>query len=306
MNPNCSVEKICYGDSFGDTGVIALGNALTSNQSLKLKCLHLLLNVRFITSAGWRGLALGLSSPHVAIENLDLSYCDIDDEGAIAIVRALATTAALKKLNMSGNRSVTSARWATCFQLMLESELKLEKLDLDKNHIDDEGAEILFEFLANTPLRTLNMSYIPSITSNGWVNCFHFMLGCKPILEYIRLQSNNIDDEGAAMLVKLLAKINTVSWLHLRDNVHMTADGFSMFTGALLPSSASKLKYLELGSCVESSVNNVNDDVIICFTNALANNCTSLQDLRLGNVSSISIRGWGALATVLCDNFCNI
>ena len=50
------------------------------------------------------------------------------DEGAIAIVSALARNSALKIFDMNTNISITSAGWIRCFRQLLDSEISLELL----------------------------------------------------------------------------------------------------------------------------------------------------------------------------------
>jgi Ran GTPase-activating protein (RanGAP) involved in mRNA processing and transport len=159
---------------------------LKSNHSLKslsfTKCV--------ISVEGFQCLARGLSC-NTSLETLDLSHTDMGDLGVIALVDGLGINKTLEVLDLSYNCVLTqSGRDAIgrlmCYNVLRELMLadteesvcasilasglsdnhSLEKLDLRRAFVDDEGVEGVETFLAlceslrgNTALRYLNVGY---------------------------------------------------------------------------------------------------------------------------------------------------
>jgi hypothetical protein len=71
----------------GDEAATVLGNALADGSLRHLK--HLRLSGGLITSAGAAEIARGLET-NTTLEDLDLSYSEIGDEGAVALARSLS------------------------------------------------------------------------------------------------------------------------------------------------------------------------------------------------------------------------
>ncbi len=83
------------------------------------------------------------------------------------------------------------------------------------------------------------------IASTRWLMCFHKWLDSNSALEELTFGGNNIDDEGAVMLVDLIAwHMNTVLTHLLLSGSSITDDAWRTFTEVLLPSSAWTLKEL--------------------------------------------------------------
>ena len=101
---------------------------------------------------------------------LDLSGCNVSDEGASGIFLALAEIASLKKLILKHAREISSVGWVACFQHLLDSQSALEILNFEGNSIDDVGATVLASLLGShmSTVLTLNLIFNRSITTNGW------------------------------------------------------------------------------------------------------------------------------------------
>jgi hypothetical protein len=216
-DPNCTLESIGLGgNNLGDAGVIALGNALIVNNRVKF------VNVRAsettITPNGWRGFTKCLTAPGSALEELDISGCYINDEGAVVIATALAGNASVTKLSMTHNQSITSAGWMECFRLWTGRTTALVSLDL---------------------------SY------------------------------NSIDDAGAAMLSNIIGKMSTLLSLNLSGNRSMSSVGWCALADLLKPTVACKLKELTV---LDLRGARYDDDVVVCYFNALVGN-TSLEKM---------------------------
>jgi hypothetical protein len=182
--------------------------------------------------------------------------------------------------------------------LLLYSEFSLKELILNSNNVDDEGAELLINSLAHTPLKTWEMEGNEAVTAAGWIACFRILLDSESSWENFSLGGNSIDDEGVARLVSLLASTSTVRSLKLSSNASITTHGWRSFADVLRPTSSSKLRELCIGTYEQAAIN---DDAIVFIASAIQNN-NSLEVFDVFDESEISIVGWSALARSLCDN----
>ena len=309
----CSLDRLgLRGNRLGGGGAMSFGIALDINNAMKLKCLSLS-GVKSVTTTGWRVLSTGLCS--MAIEELHLCQANIDDEGAVTMVSAVAKTKQLKSLHM-GNKSMTSAGWIQCFRLLSDSDIRLEELHLRGNNMDDMTAAIFVELLVakNATLKYLDLSSSESISSACWIRCFQLLLGSKSNnLKTLVLDHNEIDDDGARVLVDLLSENYSVSTLSLRGHANsMSSDGWLGFHRLLLPSSTSSmLKELNLGAERDSRL--LDAEYVALFAQALKG--TSLKVLSLFDCRNddddyefedvysptIPICAWDALEKALCD-----
>ena len=231
---------------------------------------------------------------------LDLSESyNIDDEGAVAIFSASVKSRSLKSLNLSLT-DIQSSGWVKGFQVMLDFELTLEELILEENGIDDIGAALLFEVLGvNKSLIALNMQMNESITSAGWVACFRLLLHSGFALKKLFLDWNNIDDEGAAMLVELLASNKTMNVLTLGGNNHISIDGWYRLADILHPTSLSTLKELTIGNYWDEPSTEV-DELVLYIAEMLKIN-TKLEVLDFWGYANLSPICWNALSKAFCD-----
>ena len=199
---------------------------------------------------------------------------------------------------MSSNNTVSSAGWSRCFRLLLNSDIVFGELFLRYNNIDNDGLELLGQSLADISLTTFDMSGNQSITSAGWIEFFQSLIDTESMWENLFLSSNNIDDAGAAVLIRLLATTSTIRSLHITDNASISTNGLRAFSEVLLPSSASKLRNLRFGTWEQEDVN---DDVIVAIATALTTN-TSLEVFAFIDDFQLTFTGWSALARALCDS----
>lgn len=152
-----------YGTSIDDVGAIFLGDAFAVNDTLK--CLDFESN-ESITSFGWHQIAKCLS-PGTALEEIHVSSCSIDDNGALLLFEVLVANTALKKLHMADNDAITEQGWNECLQILRDSSAPLEELIFSSNNINVAGANLVVDMVANikSTVLSLVMSEI-AITAN--------------------------------------------------------------------------------------------------------------------------------------------
>ena len=298
-NPNCSLTTINLADNLiGDEGAISLGNSMLTTGHLKRKSVYLDLTLsKSITLAGWRGFSTCLSNNGSALIGRNLYLCNISDEMAAVIIGAAAESSSLKSLKMPMMESMTTAGWIQCFLLLAESdEFTLDEFDISDNSVDDVGAAILFNLLANSTLKALGIASNISITPAGWIACFQSLVDSDTAVKTLWFDGNNINYEGAVLLSQLLPSFGTTH-LDIHVNLLLSANGWSLFADVLLPESGSELNQLCIGN---EDGNDIDDHVLTRFAHGLARN-TSLHIFELYGVA-ISDRDWSALANALCDN----
>jgi Ran GTPase-activating protein (RanGAP) involved in mRNA processing and transport len=166
-NSSCSLERIdAHFNHVGDAGAISLGGSFATNRIMKRLNLH---GSQGITQVGWRGFSEGLGSPNCSLLELSISDCDINDEGALAFALALGENNSLVTLDMAGNRNISSSGWIDCLHILRQHEIRLQKLDLSRNKIDDLGATLLVTILVKmSPLVSFKLLDVMSISADGW------------------------------------------------------------------------------------------------------------------------------------------
>ncbi|RLN95147.1 hypothetical protein BBJ28_00022421 [Nothophytophthora sp. Chile5] len=135
---NSALRALYLGtNGIGAVGMQSLASALTQNCALE----ELTLGQNKVGSAGVRHLAAAFATGKVSLTTLELGKNGVDQDGAIALARALCSSTD----NSSGELSSTN---------------RLQNLYFDNNPLGDVGASAFGALLAqNTELRVLDLSY---------------------------------------------------------------------------------------------------------------------------------------------------
>jgi Ran GTPase-activating protein (RanGAP) involved in mRNA processing and transport len=206
----CSLEKlIVRGCSIGDESAAILGNSLSVNKS----CKYLDFAGNEIAQTGWQRIFKCLMAPSALME-LDLSTCNINDEGAYNLFSVLAHNASLKKLILVAVEDISPTGWVACFQILMGSRSALEVLNFGCNDIDDEGALALVNLVASHMCTVLSLNVWKNhlITTNG---CCSFADVLAPRstskLKVLRLGSINGEFDDGALVTFIAALANNDS-----------------------------------------------------------------------------------------------
>ena len=115
-DPFCSVHCLrLNGNSIGDEGAHALGKALRVNKSVS----HLDISDNpAITIEGWKLFSRGLSCS--VLEFLDIRFCDMYDESALRIIKALKHNACLATLMLDAD-DITDIMWTTLSRVLWDT-----------------------------------------------------------------------------------------------------------------------------------------------------------------------------------------
>ena len=163
-----------------EDGIVALSQALSTNTTLK--CLKACKN-----DLGDKG-AFHLAEPlsHTSLQEIDISYCGIGEEGMATLSSALKTNATLKCLNTCGN------------------------------HFGDKGAFHLAEALSHTSLQEIDISDC-GIEEEGMV-ALSLALKTNTTLEQLDISENNGGGESIIALSSALSNNTTLKQLDISKN----------------------------------------------------------------------------------------
>ncbi|XP_076869695.1 NACHT, LRR and PYD domains-containing protein 3-like [Brachyhypopomus gauderio] len=161
-DPHCTLEILDLSEcSIREEGCVALCSALRSNPSSHLRELNLYDNRP--GDSGVKRLSALLKDPHCTLEKLHLSRCSITEEGCAALCSALRSNPSshLRELNLNHNKPGDSGV-KQLSALLEDPHCTLEKLDLSRCNIREEGCAALCSALRSNPsshLRELNLKY---------------------------------------------------------------------------------------------------------------------------------------------------
>jgi len=235
---------------------------------------------------------------------VDFNDNNIGDGGLSALL-AIST---LKSLNLHANPFITPSGWRSFFNLSETRGIQLVELDISLNRIGDVGVAALGSLLStnNNTFKTLDMAQLEdsgdisnNVTSQGWVSLFNQLQDTNLALTKLILNGNCIDDQGMELLIQTVSIMSSLEHLEVAANRLVTPIGWQALSD--YPQSPSfALEEILLDE------NEINDDIIVAFTNALAQNktlkrfsffdCTDEDGIDL-----ITERGWGTVSTLLCN-----
>jgi Ran GTPase-activating protein (RanGAP) involved in mRNA processing and transport len=301
-NPECRIQELdLTGNHLDAECMCSLISGFARSTTLKGLDLG---TQKLLRATGWQMLMIFLSSHRCSLEWMELADEQFDDDCAASLGDALAVNQILTSLRIASDNRITPSGWREFSNgLSAPSEVLLE-LALDYCGIDDYSAAAIFQALSNnTSLKKLKISCNFGITSTGWEACFQLLFNSQSALEELVFPYNNIDDNGARILVDVIVShIGTVRCLDLEANSFITNNGWRAFADALLPTSLSKLNILRIGdhrNVVNNRGNHIDDSVIVGLVAALAKN-NSLKEFDLNYVNNASSSLYD-LADVLGD-----
>ncbi|CAM4549854.1 unnamed protein product [Leuciscus chuanchicus] len=261
-----SVQLSCC--DLTDEGFAALTSALRSNpehlRDLDLSGNKIGKSVNLLSDV--------LQNPHCKLEKLELSDCDLTDEGFAALTSALRSNPEhLRDLSLCGNKIGKSVNLLS--DVLQNPHCKLELLWLSNCGVTDEGFAALTSALRSNPehLRKLNLSWNKIGESVNLLSDVLQNPHCK--LELLWLSYCDLTDEGFAALTSALRSNPE----HLRD---LSLSGYKIgksvnLLSDVLQNPHCKLEKLWLSKC------GVTDEGFAALTSALRSNPKHLRELSL-------------------------
>ena len=238
-------------------------------------------------------LALGKAlQQNKYIETLSLAMGNIGFKGVEAICTGLQMNDTIRKLNLKGNKIGRDGG------ILLSATLQINNTLSDLNIADtDQTIESMIALttvlLDNVVIKKLDASN-PLLTSQQEETTCHFaqMLKTNYSLSELHLCKHGIKDFGAAQLVECLKENKTLVYLNVNCN-SIAEDGAKAF-GALLKLNT-PLKKLGLAS------NRIGNNGIVALSEAIATSNCNLTSLWINN-NHITETGLCALAAALRMN----
>nr|XP_055053392.1 NACHT, LRR and PYD domains-containing protein 12-like isoform X2 [Misgurnus anguillicaudatus] len=207
--------------------------------------------------------------------SVQLSYCNITDEGCVALSSALRSNPShLRILDLTSN-NLRDSGVKLISDVLKNPDCKLEILRLRACNVTDEGCAALSSALRSNPshLRELELSG-NKLTDSGVKLLSDVLKNPQCKLEILGLGRCNITAEGCAALTSAL----TLNPSHLRDlnqYGHKLGDSGVKLISDLLKNPQCKLEILRLRNC------NITDEGCVDLTSALRSNPTHLRELYL-------------------------
>jgi len=192
---------------------------------------------------GVRQLSLAIGSCGKSLKRFSFQGPLIGDGLALDIITAMSMHPQLEELRFNGN-FIGSNEYTALSTLLRCTTTQLQKLDLRRSEIDDEGIEALVNTLNNgNSLQDLNLSFNQLITLNGWkkVATLLEMPYCK--LERLDMMGHNIGDEGVLAFVNALVNNSTLKTLNLEHN-DITVESLAPFSKLLCDTSSVNKTYM--------------------------------------------------------------
>uniref|UniRef100_A0A8C2HXM9 Uncharacterized protein n=1 Tax=Cyprinus carpio TaxID=7962 RepID=A0A8C2HXM9_CYPCA len=273
MDPQCKLERLKLSTcDIREKGCAALASALKSNPS-HLRELNL--NYNKLGDSGVKLLCAGLVDQHCKLEQLWQVLYSSRIEDCPALASALKSNlSSLIELNLN-NTAPGDIEVELLSALLMDPDCKLEKLQLSRCCIRNEGFAALISALKSNPshLRELNMN--KNDLEDSEVRLLSDLLKdphCK--LEKLQLSCCRIRYEGFAALISAL-KSNPSHLRELELNENHLEDSEVRLLSDLLRDPSCKLVKLQLSNCYITK----EDCAFLVF--ALKSNPSHLRELNL-------------------------
>uniref|UniRef100_A0A8C1LE72 Uncharacterized protein n=1 Tax=Cyprinus carpio TaxID=7962 RepID=A0A8C1LE72_CYPCA len=200
QDKHCTLNTLSLcGCSITEKQCLILTSALKSSPS-HLRELNLSWN-KLLGDSGVNYLCDILKDSHCKLERLRLNRCDLTDEGCSAVTSALKSNPShLRELNLSWNKLGDSGV-KNLSDLLMNTQFKLEKLDLCDCSITEKQCLILTSALKSNPshLRELKLSWNKLLGDSGVKNLSDLLMNTQFKLEKLELVSLH----STAVTVKL-------------------------------------------------------------------------------------------------------
>uniref|UniRef100_A0A2P2JWF0 RAN GTPase-activating protein 2 isoform X1 n=1 Tax=Rhizophora mucronata TaxID=61149 RepID=A0A2P2JWF0_RHIMU len=190
----------CSSTRVGSAGGIALSKALEN-------CTHMKkLDLRDNIFGVEAGVALSKAlSRYAGLNEVYLSYLNLEDEGAIAIANSLKESApSLKVLDMAGNDITAEA--ASDLTVCIAAKQHLIKLNLSENKLKDEGAIQISKALEENHLKLKEVDMSTNSIRRAGARVLAQVVVQKPEFELLNIDGNYISDEGIDEMKEIFKK----------------------------------------------------------------------------------------------------
>jgi len=247
---------------------------------------------------GYKVLGKVSKHPESKLKDLRLSCCDLDNERMRMLCDEIVGNSSLKRLDLTGNKKITSVGWQAFSTVLHHPNCKLVQLRLFRTVLNDAAAHVLGTAISGcSSLKDINLAYNTrctycSVSSAGWKSLLNQLSQSQSTLVKLNLYNNQVDDAGLAAL----ADIGALKSLDVGCNYSITPSGWWTFFNSL------QRRGIQLKKLVISQ-NNIGDVGIAALGTLLSSmpvkslelNCishTSDDESAIGNLSLNNIPGW--------------
>ena len=264
----CAIIRHCSVDSLtlcGDDGIGQYVNEL--KEVLQMNTTLISLKLCNINNNGAVNIAKAIQM-NTTLQTLDMSNNEISDDGVIAISDYLKRNSSLEKLNLSTNNITSEGAKAVAEAIQVNTTL--EKLDLSFNKLSDDGASFISDGLkTNKSLQEIKMS-TNEITNKG-AKTIAEALQLNTTLKQLDLSINKIFDDGATAISNVLKTNITLQELNISHN-NITNKGITKI-----------IEVIQINSTLQNiniSKNHISSDGLLYFMEMFKNK-NSLQVVNI-------------------------
>ena len=230
-------------NNIGDDGIACLATALQANTTMKI--LDISSNDAIaINGAKSLGRALSVNS---SLEELDISYTSIGDEGVAHIANALQTNTTMKLLNVE--LSDISCKGAESLARALSVNSSLEELNISYNFVGDDGiAHIAIALPINNSLISLTYTFLcdDTVTDKAALS-LAVALAKNSSMEVVKLSWTSTHPDTTLKKMATCIKKSTLSELELNILMPQSSDEPSVHVSMEEAITREWYQYVEVG-----------------------------------------------------------
>uniref|UniRef100_A0A8C1YYW0 Uncharacterized protein n=1 Tax=Cyprinus carpio TaxID=7962 RepID=A0A8C1YYW0_CYPCA len=299
QDKHCTLNTLMLSDcGLIDEGCSAVTSALKSNPS-HLRELDLSWNK--LGDSGVKNLSDLLMNTQFKLEKLDLCDCSITEKQCLILTSALKSNPShLRELKLSWNKLLGDSGVKNLSDLLMNTQFKLEKLDLCDCSITDKQCLILTSALKSNPshLRELDLSW-NKLGDSGVKNLSDLLMNTQFKLKKLDLCGCSITEKQCLILTSALkSNPSHLRELNLSWNELLGDSGVKNLSD-LLMNTQFKLEKLDLCEC------SITEKQCLILTSALKSNPSHLRELNLSG-NQIKNTGVNHLCDVLKDSHCKL
>jgi len=271
---------------------------------------------------GWLGYYIGKNNH---LKELHLSNFNPTSGASVTdvlepFIMGLNYNKSIRQLNFEG-MDLLDGKMFTMLGPFFENCPTLTDLTVSGSHLGDDGWRLLALAIGSSSSKSLRKVYLSgcNISDEGSVDIITSLSlhphlqnlwwngnrlgtkGCMALATLLRysatklkclyLDSNEIDDEGIDTLVPALKKCCKLLTLYMNNNASVTTKGWQKLASILEAPDSNHLAFLSIQH------NNIDDDAVTAFANALMNN-HKLDQLYF-NGASISVEGKVGIGNII-------
>uniref|UniRef100_A0A8C1Z514 Uncharacterized protein n=1 Tax=Cyprinus carpio TaxID=7962 RepID=A0A8C1Z514_CYPCA len=297
QDPNCQLKTLRFLGPAADEGCQYVTGIVGKNPLL-LRELNL--SEPELGDTGVNQISALLQDKHCTLNTLNLCGCSITEKQCLILTSALKSNPShLRELNLSRNELLGDSGVKHLSDLLMNTQFKLEKLDLCGCSITEKQCLILTSALKSNPshLRELNLSWNELLGDSGVKNLSDLLMNTQFKLEKLDLRECSITEKQCLILTSAL-KSNPS---HLRELIldfnQIKNTGVNHLCD-VLKDSRCKLERLSLYGCGITDVSSLTQSL----TNTKALQFLKELDLRFNMIGDSKQK----LIDVLRDSNCKL